>query len=408
MDTAEKLTIPTDERINATATSMSYSRSPNYAGYPRAEALLRALTGSETTGPALRDAFESLLDTLGAHESIRRASRVLLAQSDSLPIHQIEQLASYINSFVASRRDLVKKAGEAYHDDNELFLAFRHSHEDTIPSYAGIRTELSLKLIGRASQPLWCKMFLRTNGKFVNVRDGWESWTDSVEKIPVTALGAASRVCAFTPLHVDRQRWYSESFSLFIPYAAMNLPVGRSEFEIEAGIYDSRGTRIVSGREVGIYYVPEQEKQAILPSPQSRDAWDSDPSSGCRIRVEEISRVGSKRTSQGRLSALISLVLNGFEDECLALEGRLMQGKGEQGEGDNLMSSVPEWMDRDGFFVTRISLLPKLPIESYTALELSLPLDVIKFESKEALFLDLTLKTLDGRIVCGTTHPVNF
>lgn len=400
MDTAEKLPVGIEERaLENSSPSRSHRLGVGVSQF--IENLLRNLTGSDAAGATLRDSFESLLDKLGAHESIRRAGKILLSQSESLPIHQVESLSSVLRSFVTSRKELAGRVGDAFFDDTERFLSFRHTHDDSASSYTGIKAEISLKLIGRASQPLWCKMFLRTNGKFVNVRDGWESWSDSVEKMPVTALGAASRVCVFTPLHVDRQRWHSEHFSLFIPYSAMNLPTGRTDFEIEAGVYDGRGTRIVSERGTGLYFIPDYENRTPIPSPQSRDAWEYDPSSGSRIRVEEISHLGSKGSSRGRLSTLLTFTLNGFEGECLTLEGRLMQRNGEY-----ITSSVPEWMDRDGIFVSRISLLPKLPVETFPGLEMTLPMDALRIESKEALFLDLTLRTLDGRIVCGATYPV--
>lgn len=346
-------------------------------------------------------------------DELRRIIRALLTYSRSrsreLFVSAAELIAA-MEAFVSwyARRKMTLMLlgdGRGGIETEALFNLTLH-HDVTVNSAVGMLVTCSTRLVGRKSQLLWLKGRILLDAQEINVRPGWELWVDGEESLILSsATGERSKkFVSSVPLKPPANRWISDEIELFIPYAALDIPPGRSAIKISLSLCDQRGKELFAGEleaEVSRQLNGEGEG---APAPQALALWSVDYQSGSR--VERLDIRDRRRLLENGTEALVAYSdfdVIGSRGRPIVLECRLRTKEGA------LVPSA-ELTDPLGLFILRRRLVPQSTVARYRDYEIEIPISAFgKVLDDESIFVELSVVGVDGRALCGAlcrTPPI--
>jgi hypothetical protein len=299
--------------------------------------------------------------------------------------------------------DAVLLSGE---EDNAIF-SFEVMHDHQVFASKGCFVSCGLRLVGHDGQPLWLRVSVRASGEPVRARPGWSSWTDPGGE------GVASddtQFCSLVPIRPNAQRLIIDDIRAFVPYAALDLPPGRSDIQLYVAVIDDDGREILSAAKPESICVPPREALASgVPAPHSIGMWPHDVVSGDRIsdlRVASGHKVvaGWERHT---VSAQFDLSLFMHAGESVLLECRFVDSKGNVVELSSL--GIPYVAAELGGAVESVSsyryrrvLHPRGAWAVYRGLCVDIPVEFLLLEpGTHSLTCEVVVVSSDDRILCG-------
>ncbi len=299
--------------------------------------------------------------------------------------------------------DAVLMSGE---EDNAIF-SFEVMHDHQVFASKGCFVSCGLRLVGHDGQPLWLRVSVRTAGEAVRARPGWSSWTDPGSE---RAASDDLQFCSLVPIRPNAQRLIIDDIRAFVPYAALDLPAGRSDIQLHVAVIDDDGQELLSAAKPESICVPPREALANgVPAPHSIGMWPHDVVSGDRIsdlRVASGHKVvaGWERHT---VSAQFDLSLFMHAGESVLLECRFVDSKGNVVELSSL--GIPYVAAELGGAVESVSsyryrrvLHPRGAWAVYRGLCVDIPVEFLLLEpGTHALTCEVVVVSSDDRILCG-------
>lgn len=299
--------------------------------------------------------------------------------------------------------DAVLPSGE---EDNAIF-SFEVMHDHQVFASKGCFVSCGLRLVGHDGQPLWLRVSVRAGGEAVRARPGWSSWTDPGGE---GATADDAQFCSLVPIRPNAQRLIIDDIRAFVPYAALDLPAGRSDIQLHVAVIDDDGQELLSAAKPESICVPPREALASgVPAPHSIGMWPHDVVSGDRIsdlRVASGHKVvaGWERHT---VSAQFDLSLFMHAGESVLLECRFVDSKGNVVELSSL--GIPYVAAELGGAVESVSsyryrrvLHPRGAWAVYRGLCVDIPVEFLLLEpGTHALTCEVVVVSSDDRILCG-------
>lgn len=291
-------------------------------------------------------------------------------------------------------------------EGNAIFsLEVMHDHQ--VFASKGCFVSCGLRLIGHDGQPLWLRVSVRANGESVRARLGWSSWTDPGDAETVADNG---QFCSLVPIRPNAQRLIIDDIRAFVPYAALDLPPGRSDIQLHVAIIDEEGREILAASQPESICVPSREALAGgVSAPHSIGMWPHDVVSGDKISDLRVSS-GHKVVAgweRHTVSAQFDLSLFMHAGESVLLECRFVDAQGSVVELSSL--GIPYVAADLGSAVESVSsyryrrvLHPRGAWAVFRGLCVDIPTEFLLLEpGTHALTCEVVVVSSDDRILCG-------
>jgi len=332
---------------------------------------------------------------------------VQIGSAFSNPAKLQSELEAILSWYSRRKMSLCLLAEEALPGDPaECFFGLEVFHDRLYAGVKGLEVSFGLRLIGREGQALWIKVFVRRKGRLVSTAENWRLWSDNTDSLALVHEEERQDFTALAPVNPDCQRQMLEGIKIFVPYQALALPAGRQEVEIDCGLYDERGERILRLGRLEEIFMPaelgsEKRGAALIPSPQALGVWPKDFVSGDWISELKISR--GVRSSKNTVHEVINVALDcdicGHAGERVFIECRLLYPDG------TLVESQAECFTAEGAFAYRLELYPQRPVVRLFNMQLELPLRALSLEpGKHSLLAEVAMLGPRGQVLCGTVQ----
>jgi hypothetical protein len=404
--------------------------------------LLRQLMARETGTPHLDDALPLFFRRLGAESHIQNLVTGLVRDATSVmtssrvserfntPGGVVESLDFLLGWYVRRTGSMQALDDLSVGDDHEECLFnIRVTHDASWAGEPGVEVSCGLRLLGRAQQPLWLKLFVRSEGRPVAPREGYHQWVDDTEPLLVSNEDAAARVAAVMQITPLRQRQIVDRVSLFLPYASLLLPAGSREVELELGLFDEHGFPVFEASQLETLSIPRRSQQELaltqpgvlpsvrVPSPQSLGLWSESPVSGTRIQnvsarvvARESTALVASRASSASVEAVevsFDLFLCGHSSQALYVESRVLERNGSAVSSRVSRSNTEEPSLSRTAFSVRQEVHPESSFQILREATLQFPTQALDLETGvHDLFVEVSLLGADDRVLVGTLVPL--
>ncbi|MEY4699932.1 MAG: hypothetical protein RL326_119, partial [Pseudomonadota bacterium] len=174
--------------------------------------------------------------------------------------------------------------GSVLRDEHDALYGLEVMHDQQVFGTKGCVLACGLRLVGRDGQPLWLRVGVRCNGEPVVVRPDWSSWTDPGSGEALEVIAKELPFCSLVPVRPNAQRLIIDEVMAFVPYAALELPVGRSDVEFVISVIDGDGEEILVTTRPESICVPRRDTVSfVAPAPHAAGMWPHDVVSGDKI-----------------------------------------------------------------------------------------------------------------------------
>lgn len=308
---------------------------------------------------------------------------------------------------------------DEYERESDAIFGVNLIHDHQLFGVKGFLLGCSLRLYGRDGEALWLRVSLFKDGEPVMVRPNWSTWSDPVGSGGGVAATASSVMllpeeaafCSLVPIRPNSQRLVIDEVRAFVPYAALRLPVGRSDLLVVTSVLDGSGREVLSASRIESICVPHSQLAlSPVPAPHSLGMWPHDVVSGDQISDLLVFSgykvvAGWERHS---ISVAFDLSLFMHAGEGVMLEVRFVD---ESGRGIELSSlGVPFIASELNVAVESISsyryrriLHPKGAWALYQGLCIDIPVEFLQLEAgrQHDIICELVIVSGDERVLCG-------
>jgi hypothetical protein len=377
-------------------------------------AALRRMVRAETGGFNLSSGLGYFLDAVWSGPTMGALTRSVFHRATALAHGRLAEAGSQdqlvrdlhdiVEWYAARRASLTACRHEGFGDgDPDCLFNVRIARDVEQWGIAGLVVECGVRLIARAHETLWFKVSARRGNEYVRARPEWRSWRDETDALGGEREEARGRFAALTPIRPLNQRTCIDTVAAFVPYAALDLPVGRVDVEFEAGIYTQAGELVVAVALPELLQVGGRIENALV-APQEIGVWSRDPVCGHELSgVRALVRLeGDPGWEEPVIETRCDLVLVGCAGERLEVEVRLRHRDGgivvPGGDGPVGLDPV----------VARVPIFPRQLIERLFGVRAVLELTALGLApGNHSLLAEITVCARDGRIVCGAVTPVD-
>lgn len=305
---------------------------------------------------------------------------------------------------------LIDSEGHLTRDDQDAVYGFEIMHDHQMFGTKGCLLASGLRLIGRDGQPLWLRVTVLWNGAPVTVRPEWSSWTDPGTGESVEVLAERSPFCSLVPIRPNAQRLVIDEIRAFVPYAALELPVGRCDVEFVVSVIDGDGHEILSISKPESICVPRRDHAgAAVPAPHAAGMWPHDVVSGDKIS-ELVATSGFAVVAgweRHSVSVQFDLSLFMHAGESVMLECRFVDGQGNIVELSSLgipfvASELNVAVESVSSYRYRRVLHPKGAWAFYRGLSIDIPVEFLLLTpGAHHLTCEIVIVSEDDRVLCG-------
>ena len=182
---------------------------------------------------------------------------------------------------ISGNAAMLDSDGSVLRDEHDALYGLEVMHDQQVFGTKGCVLACGLRLVGRDGQPLWLRVGVRCHGEPVVVRSDWSSWTDPGSGEALEVLAREVPFCSLVPVRPNAQRLIIDEVRAFIPYAALELPVGRCDVEFVISVIDSDGDEILMTTRAESICVPRRDSVPfVAPAPHAAGMWPHDVVSG--------------------------------------------------------------------------------------------------------------------------------
>lgn len=382
------------------------------------QAILREFVRGEGDSYGLEEGLEAVLHRLWAGPSVRgalfdlyrRSARVLQPRATAAEQERFRpEFVAYelgeLLGWYAKRKTTQYRLDEAGEEGDDIISPPVITHDVFYCGARGCEVAVAMRLLGHEFESLWFKVFLEHDGKPIHARRAWHWWIDETDSFLGAAPEKLGRFSSIAPIVPSSQRLLVDSLKVFIPYAAIDIHPGRYDFQVEGGVYDQRGNRLLHCVASDVFHIPPPYQEGpSVPSPAALGLWSNDAVSGDRlehVRVAQITRSENARQAHF-LKVQADLELCGHVDELVQLECRFMTRDGDLIDGDTSLYTA-----RDGTFCASLELRPQRSRAKYFDIELLVPVVALALDAgRYDLFCEIALVLPNQRTLCGVIQPV--
>jgi hypothetical protein len=313
-----------------------------------------------------------------------------------------------------------------YERESDAIFGVNIIHDHQLFGVKGFLLGCGLRLYGRDGEALWMRVSLFKDGEPVMARPNWSTWSDPVGSSGGVAPGASNSVmllpeeaafCSLVPIRPNSQRLVIDEVRAFVPYAALRLPVGRSDLLVVTSVLDGSGREVLSASRIESICVPHSQLAlSPVPAPHSLGMWPHDVVSGDQISDLSVSSGYKVVAGWERHSVSVAFDLSLFmhAGEAVMLEVRFVD---ESGRGIELSSlGVPFIASELNVAVESISsyryrriLHPKGAWALYQGLCIDIPVEFLQLEAAKQhdIICELVIVSGDERVLCGDMSRVS-
>jgi len=306
--------------------------------------------------------------------------------------------------------DGVSDPGPVTGDEDDAVFGFEVMHDHQVFATKGCFVSCGLRLVGHDGQPLWLRVSVRWNGQAVAVRPEWSSWTDPGSESSLEVLSEKAPFCSLVPIRPNAQRIIIDDIRAFVPYAALDLPVGRCDIELLVAVIDNEGREVLSTAKHESICIPSRDRSAArVPAPHSVGMWPHDVVSGDRISNLDITS-GYKVVAgweRHTVSAHFDLALFMHAGESVLLECRFLDANGNAVELSSLgipyvSAELNGSVEAVSSYRYRRVLHPRGAWTHYRGLCVDIPVEFLLLEpGAHNLTCEIVIVSSDDRVLCG-------
>jgi hypothetical protein len=300
-------------------------------------------------------------------------------------------------------------------DEHDVLFGLEVMHDHQVFGVKGCLLTCGLRLLGRDGEALWLRVSLLSAGKPVAARSEWSSWTDPGEGAAVEILAEHAPFCSLVPIRPNSQRLVIDEVRAFVPYAALQLPPGRSEVEIVVAVIDGEGREVLCVSRPESICVPNRQLSlSPVPAPHAVGMWPHDVVSGDKISELTVTSgfklvAGWERHS---LSVAFDLSLFMHAGESVTLECRFVNSQGGIVELSSLgmpfvASELNVAVESISSYRYRRVLHPKGAWALYQGLCIDIPVEFLLLDpGSHEITCELVVVSADDRVLCGDMSRV--
>lgn len=295
-------------------------------------------------------------------------------------------------------------------EEHDALYGFEVMHDHQVFGTKGCLLSCGLRLIGWDGQPLWLRVGVRWKGAPVSVRPEWSSWTDPGSGAPIEVVPQSVPFSSLVPIRPNAQRLIIDEIRAFVPYAALELPVGRCDVEFILSVITNDGHEILTASRSESVCVPRRELGLfVVPAPHAVGMWPHDVVSGDKI--SELSLTSGFKVVAGwerhTVSVQFDVSLFMHAGESVMLECRFVDQKGDIVELSSLgipfvASEMNVAVESVSSYRYRRVLHPKGAWAFYRGLCIDIPVEFLLLsEGSHELTCEIVIVSSDERILCG-------
>lgn len=354
-------------------------------------------------------------------EKVALNSDMLLLDSYDVN-RELDELSMLLRWYVKRKMSLVWLGSQDYESsavgfdsDSDALFGFQVLHDQQVFGTKGCVVSSGVRLIGRDGQTLWIRAGVECDGHPVAARSEWSSWVDASDDSFIENDAVCPPFASLVPLRPNSQRVVVDDVQIFIPYAGLDLPQGRSQVTLVVSILDSEGRVIVEKRRDEELSVPKRElsKREIV-APHIAGFWPHDVVSGDKISDLKVDSGYCTVDGWEQLSVSVScnLALALHSGESVVLETRFLdqQGNSVEFSSSGLVSGLETgagFTGEDSGFRFRRILQPRSAWAHYENLSFNIPVEFLLLPSGDHLLTcEVVAMTLDDQILCGDLSQV--
>lgn len=317
---------------------------------------------------------------------------------------------------ISGNAAMLDSDGSLLRDEHDALYGLEVMHDQQVFGTKGCVLACGLRLVGRDGQPLWLRVGVRCHGEPVVVRSDWSSWTDPGSGEDLEILAREVPFCSLVPVRPNAQRLIIDEVRAFVPYAALELPVGRCDVEFVISIIDSDGDEILMTTRAESICVPRRDSLSfVAPAPHAVGMWPHDVVSGDKISELSVSS-GFKMVAgweRHTVSVQFDLSLFMHAGESVMLECRFVDKKGDIVELSSLgipfvASELNVPVESVSSYRYRRVLHPKGAWAFYRGLSIDIPVEFLLLEAgAHELTCELVIASSDDRVLAGDMGRVS-
>lgn len=317
---------------------------------------------------------------------------------------------------ISGNASMLDSDGSVLRDEHDALYGLEVMHDQQVFGTKGCVIACGLRLVGRDGQPLWLRVGVRCHGEPVVVRSEWSSWTDPGTGEALEVLSREVPFCSLVPIRPNAQRLIIDEVRAFVPYAALELPVGRCDVEFVISVIDGDGDEVLVSTRAESICVPRRDGfQFVAPAPHAAGMWPHDVVSGDKISELSVSSgfkmvAGWERHS---VSAQFDLSLFMHAGESVMLECRFVDKKGDIVELSSLgipfvASELNVPVESVSSYRYRRVLHPKGAWTFYRGLAIDIPVEFLLLApGSHDLTCELVIVSSDDRVLAGDMGRVS-
>lgn len=317
---------------------------------------------------------------------------------------------------ISGNASMLDSDGSVLRDEHDALYGLEVMHDQQVFGTKGCVLACGLRLVGRDGQPLWLRVGVRCHGEPVVVRADWSSWTDPGSGEALEVLEREVPFCSLVPVRPNAQRLIIDEVRAFVPYSALELPVGRCDVEFVISIIDGDGEEILVTTRPESICVPRRDTESfVAPAPHAAGMWPHDVVSGDKISELSVTSGFKMVAGWERHSVSVQFDLSLFmhAGEGVMLECRFVDKKGDIVELSSLgipfvASELNVAVESVSSYRYRRVLHPKGAWAFYRGLSIDIPVEFLLLEAgAHELTCELVIASSDDRVLAGDMGRVS-